>query len=206
LFHNKAIITLAKYFVYIVRKNQQMAKLAKTYLQITIPIIILIISVSELYSNNRILIGIDLFPSFLASDQNIHNKIGEDKQLHIVIAYQYDQNTAIDMANRLKDLGKIRGIPIKVYISTENEIEYSKDQNIAGIFIAESMIPLRSIIKKSIEQSFIVFSPFEGDVEKGVTGGMYITERIVPYINVKTLLLAKINIKSFFLKVSKQYE
>lgn len=206
MFHNKAIITLAKYFVYIVRKNQQMAKLAKTYLQITIPIIILIISVSELYSNNRILIGIDLFPSFLASDQNIHNKIGEDKQLHIVIAYQYDQNTAIDMANRLKDLGKIRGIPIKVYISTENEIEYSKDQNIAGIFIAESMIPLRSIIKKSIEQSFIVFSPFEGDVEKGVTGGMYITDRIVPYINVKTLLLAKINMKSFFLKVSKQYE
>jgi hypothetical protein len=183
-----------------------MAKLAKTYLQITIPIIILIISVSELYSNNRILIGIDLFPSFLASDQNIHNKIGEDKQLHIVIAYQYDQNTAIDMANRLKDLGKIRGIPIKVYISTENEIEYSKDQNIAGIFIAESMIPLRSIIKKSIEQSFIVFSPFEGDVEKGVTGGMYITDRIVPYINVKTLLLAKINMKSFFFKVSKQYE
>lgn len=175
-------------------------------MQIAYPFLLLLFFVTAAYPNNRVLIGINLFPSFLASDQNIHSKIGEDNHLHVVIVYQYDVKTANDMADRLNELKKIRNIPIKLNISTVLDIEYSENQNIAGIFIAESMIPLVSIIKKSIKNNFIVFSPFEGDVEKGVTGGIYITDKIVPYLNVQTLLLAKIKMKAFFLRVSKKYE
>jgi hypothetical protein len=193
------------------KKNLPMIKISSTYFQklltrVFLITVILLISVNTVYSNDRKLIGIDLFPSFLASDQNIRSKVGEDNLLHVVIAYQYDKKTANDMANRLKNLEKIRGIPIKVNMLSVDDIEYSEDQSIAGIFIAEPMLPLVSIIKKSIDNHFIVFSPFEGDVEKGVTGGIYITEKIVPYINSKTLVLAEIKMKAFFLRVSKKYE
>jgi len=192
-----------------------MVKFILTYFQkiltglllITIPCILFAfpdIAISD--EQKRLLIGIDLFPSFLASDQNIRNKKGRDNQLNIVILYQYDKTTADNMAQRLNSLGKIRGTPIKVIASSVYDLEHSKNQTIAGIFIAESMIPLESIINKSIDNNFIIFSPFEGDVEKGATGGIYITERIVPYINMITLRRAKIEMKSFFLRVSKKYD
>jgi sulfite reductase alpha subunit-like flavoprotein len=176
------------------------------FLIITIPCILLAFPDIEGSDNRRLLIAVDLFPSFLASDKNIHNKIDIDDKLHVVIAYQYDQQTAEDMAQRLKNLGKIRGIPLTVKSLTVNDIEHSNNEKIAGIFISESMIPLKPIINKSIVNQFIVFSPFEGDVEKGATGGLYINEKILPYININTMNLAKINMKSFFLRVSKKYE
>jgi len=173
---------------------------------ITIPCILFAFNISEGEDNKRLLIGIDLFPSFLASDQDIASKTGSDNQLHIVLIYQYNKQIAENMAKRLENLGKIRGIPIKVMVLSVSEIDFFNNQTIAGIFIVESLVPLASIIKKSIDNHFIVFSPFEGDVEKGVTGGIYITERILPYINNETLRLANIEMKSFFLKVSKKYE
>jgi hypothetical protein len=156
--------------------------------------------------NPRIIIGINLFPSFLASDQNISTKTGNDDHLHILILYQYDKKTADNIAQRLIKLKKIRGIPIHVIVTSIDELEYSSNQSIAGMFISEPMIQLTPIIKKSIDHQFIVFSPFEGDVEKGITGGIYITEKIEPYINQNTLLLANIKMKSFFMKVSKKYD
>jgi len=156
--------------------------------------------------NPRIIIGINLFPSFLASDQNISTKTGNDDHLHILILYQYDKKTADNIAQRLIKLKKIRGIPIHVIVTSIDELEYSSNQSIAGMFISEPMIQLTPIIKKSIDHQFIVFSPFEGDVEKGITGGIYITEKIEPYINQKTLLLANIKMKSFFIRVSKKYD
>jgi hypothetical protein len=176
------------------------------FMLVTIPYVLFADNFTEGEDLKRLLIGIDFFPSFLASDQDIASKTGSDNQLHIVLIYQYNKSTADDMANRLGSLGKIRGIPINVNVLSVTEIDFFNDQPIAGIFITESMISLASIIKKSIENHFIVFSPFEGDVEKGVTGGIFITERILPYINQETLCLAKIKMKSFFLKVSKKYE
>jgi len=184
-------------------------KLLIGLLFITMPFILFGISETEGIDNKRLLIGIDLFPSFLASDKNIQHKVGDDHHLHIVIAYQYEEQIANDMAQRLESLKKIRGISIKVVIYSVQDfdkLEYIEDQTIAGLFIAESMIPLNQIIKLSIKKQFIVFSPFQGDVEKGVAGGIYITEKILPYINMKTLREANIKMKSFFLRVSKKYE
>jgi len=186
--------------------NAYIQKLLIGIIMITIPCILLAFHDSEGSDRMRLLIGLDLFPSFLASDQQIHNKVDIDNKLNVVVAYQYNQQIAEKMAKRLRQLGKIRGIPIKVKIATVNDIEFFEKEIISGVFIAELLISLKPIIDKSIVKQFIVFSPFEGDVEQGVTCGMYIAEKIVPYINTKTLTLSKIKIKNFFLRVSKQYE
>ena len=191
-----------------------MSKCSPTYFQkiltglliVTIPCLLFAFSEIAGSDNKRLLIGTELFPSFLASDTNISEKTDNDGNLFIVVIYQYDIQTAKDMAKRLKSLGKIRDIPIKVKVSSAQEIEKFDNQKIAGMFISETMIPLTSIINDSIEKHYIVFSPYEGDVEKGVTGGIYITEKILPYINLTTTHRAAIKMKSFFIRVSKKYE
>ncbi|ETR73455.1 MAG: hypothetical protein OMM_00933 [Candidatus Magnetoglobus multicellularis str. Araruama] len=187
------------------RSTTYFQKFLSIILILTIPCILFAFLTNTHSDINRALIGIELFPSFLASDRGIENKT-QDNQLNIVFIYQFDRDVAEELSIRLNALGKIRGIPIQITISSANNFECSGNKKIAGVFITESMIRLEEIIKKSIENQFIVFSPFEGDVEKGVTGGIYITERIVPYINLKTLGLAKISMKSFFLRVSHKYE
>jgi len=156
--------------------------------------------------NKRLLIGIELFPSFLASDQHIKEKKDQENLLNILVLYQYDRKVAEDITSRLKSLGKIRGIAFRIIIASVNDIQYSSNQPIAGVFIAESLLPLEPIIKKSIDHHYIVFSPFEGDVERGITGGIHISEKIVPFVNMSTLKKANIQLKSFFLRVSKKYE
>jgi hypothetical protein len=191
-----------------------MAPYTTTYVQkiltgfflITIPCIFFTLPEIAGSDNKRLLIGIELFPSFLASDVNISNKTDNNNNLCIAIVYQYDKQTADDMAKRLKSLGKIRGIPIKVVVLSVQELEKIEKQIIAGLFIAESMICLPPIIDDSIEKNYIVFSPFEGDVEKGATGGIHITEKIFPYFNLKTAHRAAIKMKSFFIRVSNKYE
>ena len=170
-----------------------------------IPYIIFAFPLIAKSDNKRLLIGLELFPSFLASDHNIKNK-KENDQLTIVVVYQYNKQIADDMASRLQSLKKIRGIPFHVMVKSVYEIQSIHNQIIAGVFVSESMISLEAIIKQSIVNQFIVFSPFEGDIEKGATGGIYITEKIVPYLNMSTLHKANIQMKSFFLRVAKKYE
>ena len=65
---------------------------------------------------------------------------------------------------------------------------------------------LRHIVSYGIKNHIIVFSPFEGDVEKSITAGVFIGARVQPSINMKTLKASGIQIKFFFLKVAKKYE
>jgi len=181
-------------------------KLLTGILILTVPYMLLAFPETAGSNNKRALIGIELFPSFLASDKNIHEKKRKDGSLTVVVAYLYNPKIANDMAYRLNSLGKIREIPIHVISVSVEEFEDTINQTIGGIYIAEPGAITQQIIKESINNHFIVFSPYEGDVEKGATGGIYITEKIVPYLNMTTLNAAKIRMKSFFLRVSKKYE
>ncbi len=55
-------------------------------------------------------------------------------------------------------------------------------------------------------QRLVVFSPFEGDVERGVQSGIAVEARVRPYVNTKALRAAEVRLKSFFMKVAKAYE
>jgi hypothetical protein len=50
-----------------------------------------------------------------------------------------------------------------------------------------------------------VFSPFAGDVEAGVSSGLVVSDRILPYVNVEAMRLSGVQMKPFFLRVAEQY-
>ena len=80
--------------------------------------------------------------------------------------------------------------------------------DMAGIYFLEQLpeISIRAITDLAIKNQLITFSPYRGDVEMGVLGGLSVEARVRPYINMKTLKQSEIHLTPFFLKVIKRYD
>ena len=59
-----------------------------------------------------------------------------------------------------------------------------------------------ALLAYSATHHLLTYSPYAGDVERGVMGGVLISDRIVPLINVQMLKEQQVQLKTFFLKVS----
>lgn len=162
----------------------------------------------------RIRIGLKLFRSILASDTKIKQKKNLNGELALIIVYKDSQSDAVLYARKLqymgkgKSQGKIKKIPLSITTLSVNQLDILDSFNPAGIFIVEEITNrlLQYIINYGIKRQIIIYSPFTGAVEQGVTAGLFIGARVKPYINSKTLKTSQLQLKSFFLKVSEFYE
>lgn len=153
----------------------------------------------------KLMAGLELFPSFLAADQDIHTKQDPQGGLQLVILYNNDRRTAEKMAARLKQIGTIKSMPIHTIVAQSHTF---KQLNLkpAGIFISQENINnLNTIVKYGEKHSIIIFSPFANDLKQGVTGSIAITARIRPQVNMNSLKISHLAIKPFFLRISTQY-
>ncbi len=165
-------------------------------------------------SDRRAKAGIKLFRAMLAADLGITEKAGADGSLPLLIVYNTDQTKAEEFGLSLKKAGKsgkpalIRSLPVRVETSEGASLDKHLTTSFAGIFVAEPLKEetIRHLIAYSINNKIILYSPFEGDVEKGVLGGISVEAKVQPYLNMKTLKQSGIRIKPFFMKVSKRYE
>jgi hypothetical protein len=165
-------------------------------------------------SSRRAKAGIKLFRAMLAADLDISEKAGADGSLALLIVYNTDSNRPEELALDLNKGGKsgkpvlIRKRPVKVQISNNASLSQNLNSSFAGIFVAEPLKEetLRQLISYSINHKIILYSPFEGDVERGVLGGISVEAKVQPYVNLKTLEQSGIRIKPFFMRVSKSYE
>jgi hypothetical protein len=153
----------------------------------------------------RVWAGLDLFPSLLAADEEIAEKQGPDGKLLLLLHYADDPSAAQEMAGRLEKIGNIRKIPIQVEVTAS--LKDYDDTPVAGIFLTQKLSrEFDGVIRYGTEHQIIVFSPFEGDVERGASGGIVVSDRILPYVNMETVRQSEIRIKSFFLRIAVAYE
>jgi hypothetical protein len=154
----------------------------------------------------RVRAGLDLFPSLVTADLDIAKKKGSDGSLTLLLIYTDNRAQAVLMSETLSALKKIRNIPIRVEVSNDLTMRSYADNPPAGIFLTQHLYErLPEIIKFAIDKGVILFSPFQGDVEKGVLGGLHISDRVLPYINKPAMNAAGIDIKQFFMRVSVIY-
>ncbi len=157
-------------------------------------------------SDRRAWVGLDLFPTFLAADDHIDEKKGEDGMLHLLLVYRGRKGLAEEMAWQLAGVRTIRGIPIRVSEVRIEDLEEAVADAPAGIFLVERMGDgLGTAIRIGQDRHIIVFSPFPGDVERGISSGMVISDRILPYVNVDAMRLSGVHMKSFFLGIAERY-
>lgn len=162
----------------------------------------------------RIRIGLKLFRAVLSADEDIEGKSDSSSRLSLLVVYRDNRELAVDFARELAELGKgekrgtIRGLPIDVHIGNQTELDSLKGRAPAGVYIAEELsdTQIKDLVKFGIENHVIVYSPFEGDVNRGILGGLAIETRVRPYINLQTMRQSDIRIKQFFLKVAKHFE
>jgi predicted nucleotidyltransferase len=78
----------------------------------------------------------------------------------------------------------------------------------AGVLMTQKMNAkqLQTLTVSANAKHMVVFSPFEGDVERGVQSGIAVEARVRPYLNTKALRNAQVRLKPFFMKVAKAYE
>ncbi len=163
-------------------------------------------SVAGPRDRERILVGLDLFPSLLAADRDIAAKVGPDGKLLLVLVYRDNRENLQSFVDRLRAVGTIRNIPIRIECRHVPLQGYERVVP-AGFFIIErlSRAEVRQVARFGEEHRVVTFSPFAGDVEEGIMAGIFITDRIQPYVNLATMQRASIRLKPFFLRIAKAY-
>ena len=185
----------------------------------TVPILLIsfaLCSASIMDENveRRLRIGLGLFRGLLASDLDLTSKTNIDNQLMLLVIYQDDPTDIQPLVDQLansgrgKKKGKVRNLPLKVVATNDIYFQKYKEDVPAGIYIAEDLPDnaLEAVIKYGIANHIIVYSPFDGHVQKGILAGLDIGIRVQPSINLQTLKKSGLHIKTLFLKIAKAYE
>jgi hypothetical protein len=156
--------------------------------------------------------GVRLFRSLLAADLDIAKKTDGDGKLLLVVYHTGDRSRAEAVLRSLAGDGKdepdpVRELPVRLDTTIDPTFAAFAHGPPAGIFLAQppSQASLKSIVRYGIDHHVIVYSPFEGDVERGVLAGLSVEAQVRPYVNTDTLAASHISLKSFFMKVAKVY-
>lgn len=167
-------------------------------------------SVSDDFTERRITTGAKIFRALLAADVDIDRKTGTRGELRLCLLYIDDTGNAelaaATLANR--DDPRIRKMKVSIHRLSFPECIADDQGRFAGIFLTQKLSAeqLRTLMTFASARHLVVFSPFEGDVERGVQSGIAVEARVRPYVNTKALRAARVRLKSFFLKVAKAYE
>jgi hypothetical protein len=163
-------------------------------------------SVADNGDLRRALVGVRVFTAFLAADEDIERKRSADGRLHLLVVHRGDIRTAGELAERLAAVPAIRGMPLAVALTSLEALARHEGPPPAGIFLAEWLPDLAPLTADARRHGTLVFSPVLGDVERGAHGGLHVSDRILPVVNVAATRAAGIRIKPFFLEVAKRYE
>lgn len=165
--------------------------------------------IADTYSDRRATVGLNLFRALLVADQEAEAKADEAGELPVYVLYAEDRIQADSYVDTLQlELGNIRERRTRIESVSFNDYLSRKRDSPLGIFISQRLTgdELERLVRRSVEQGVILFSPFEGDVEKGVLAGLSVQASVRPYINLKALKETDIAIKPFYLRVARTYE
>jgi hypothetical protein len=159
---------------------------------------------ADSYDERRVRAGARLFRSMLAADTGIEGRKDADGSLHVLL-YASDPALAGEIGALIAPPSKaaVRGMPLTVRSSSQLPAEGSEVP--AGLFLASipSDAELERLVRWGIEHRVIVYSPFEGHVERGIAGGISIEAKVQPYVNLGTLKASGVELKPLFMKVAK---
>lgn len=164
------------------------------------------------YDDRRARAGARLFRSLLAADIALETKAATDGALHVVVLGG-DPHFAEELTGLIAPADnatspRIRNLPLRIDAHSEFPTGEADAPRIVGIFLATPLPApeLDRLIRWSISHRVILYSPFEGDVERGATAGISIEAKVQPYLNAATLQASGLELKPFFVKVAKVHQ
>lgn len=153
----------------------------------------------------RLQIGINLLPAVMAANTSLKAIRDRSLGLTVWIVYENDRSLAQGAANRLSQVKTVRGLPLSTRLVSGEELLKSRPQNGSAVLLVEESNLLKELITFCTDQQVLLFSPFKGDVKKGVMSGFEVTNKVLPAINVPAIKKANIHLKAFFLRIAKKH-
>ncbi len=165
-------------------------------------------SLAQSPAEGRVAIGLELFPRLLALDVELEQKRSTDGSLRVWVVYSSQSREADRCADVLRrKAAMIRGTRTTFSVSSVADLVSAVSPPTA-ILIVEP-IPAgdrERVLAYARQHQRIVFSPFEGDVERGVTAGIFIGARVQLYFNVRALDASRVRLDPGLLRLSRVYE
>ncbi len=154
----------------------------------------------------RLQIGINLLPAVIAANNGL-STIDADKKLLIYLVYHDNEHIADLLKQSLGRIGQIRNRTIEVQAIALDELIELDPGPYSAVFIAERLdTQLPDLIRFAQDKRALLFSPFKGDVKRGVASGFRVTDKVLPLVNMKSLKQSKIQLKAFFLRIAVKHE
>ena len=154
----------------------------------------------------RLQIGINLLPAIIAANQRLA-ATDISQNLPIYLLFREDRYQAEQLKPRLDQVGKIRGRTLEVMPISLDALLASEPLPLSVVFITEPLdVQLPDLVRFAQQQRVLLFSPFAGDVERGVTAGFQVTDKVLPLVNMASLKQSKIQLKAFFLRIAVKHE
>lgn len=158
--------------------------------------------------SRRVDISLSIFPRIVAVDNNFRDKLNVDNKAYLLFVYDKNEKYAEQLADRMQEgnanIGGMQVVAKALGVAAELE----EVDPPTAIFIVEKLTEaqLKKVMDYSNKTHRLVFSPFLGDVERGVTVGISVTNRVKPYFNLPSLRQSKVSINALLMKMSKRHE
>jgi hypothetical protein len=133
-------------------------------------------------------------------------KKAEGTEIFIVFLHRSSPGRAAEIAKSFEGT-TVRGLTIRTLKTSDLTLKSLEPHRPAAVFLAEplSKEARAAAVRYGIERRVIVYSPFDGDVERGVLGGVSIGAQVRPFINAATLDASRITLKPHFLELARVY-
>ncbi len=157
----------------------------------------------------RVEISLSIFPRIVAVDEQFRQKLDLRGRVDILLVYDADEVGARQLATRLEQQNRsLGGVELVARVGRVGEGLVADTGVPSAVFVAERLTgtQLARLMRDAERERRMVFSPFPGDVERGVTVGLSVTNRVKPYFNMAALARAEVKINPLLLKMSKRYE
>ena len=153
----------------------------------------------------RLQIGTSILPGIIAANKRLTDDDSQTLQIYLV--YRDNLHQAEQLRTSLQKIDRIRKRKLQVESISLANLTALHPPPTSAIFIVE---PLGDDLDKLLEfgkrRKLLLFSPFEGDVERGVATGFRVTDKVLPMVNMGALKQTNIQLKAFFLRIAVKHE
>ncbi len=151
----------------------------------------------------RLHVGQKLFAACLTADEDLGRKVTAEGEILVLVVHAGMPDLAGQVAGELLAVERVAGRRLRVQIIEATQVAGYRGPPVAGLFVATPGAGDGLLADWGERLGALVFSPFAGDVERGAVAGIFVSDRILPLVNLNQARNAGVRFKPFFLRVAK---
>lgn len=163
----------------------------------------IILFANSVYNSNLLDFQAKVFPKIIVSDNNLENKLFENKVIFTILYEEIDFNTAQILKDKIeKNYKTLKDYKLEVKLTKYDEFE-SSNLSTAYFFLLGKKDKVSQIVNILSNNNCLSFAYDDRYLDFGVIFGLKITSKIDIFLNLQALKNSKIELQNSILNVVK---